>query len=690
MADSLLDENKNNQEEARVAERIDQSLHCGWLAWRPDLLQRFASPKCFTFFLSLFGIVQAILSMGLTSAALPDIEKEFGLSSKQSAVILLSNDIAGIAMLPIISFYGTHARKPKWIGTGAIITGIGALLMCLPKLMAGDYNVGSGLATSTSSNLCTLDILSAQPASLPCSANKGFASSVKYLAVFAIAQFVMGAGVTPMFPLGPAYLDENMDPKMSPIHIGIFMTCNFMGPGVGYMLSSLFLSFYTDLKLPRGMSLSRKDPRWVGAWWLGFFTLSIVLLFIGAMLLCFPREMPKHRKKHLQAIKAGALPTANKKMGTGLKDILKATLNLLRNKTFMFASLGLSIKILFGAALAGFFAKVVILKFGGSISEVALYSGVVFIPSTTIGISAGSYLMKKLRVEGSAKRAALVLVISSALTCLLSTIWFLPGCNTTNLAGLTVPYSDSPFYGGAGDTVTSRCNIGCRCSQYSYQPICGKDGLTYFSACFAGCQDRLKTGFGNCSCIESGSGLMNASALPIHVDNSTSGITDEVQSFSTQAVNGRCDRKCKNLVVFLVLTAMSIAMSFFGVIPQQILTLRCVPDNQRAYALGFQLFLMRSLSLAPGPLILGSIIDANCLVWRKDKCGNRGNCLDYNVPRISKQFLIFAASATGAALVMYLLAWILHTPAETTTDQIENKAENILLTAPGQEDDIKV
>ena len=121
--------------------------------------------------------------------------------------------------------------------------------MCLPKLMAGDYNVGSGLATSTSSNLCTLDILSAQPASLPCSANKGFASSVKYLAVFAIAQFVMGAGVTPMFPLGPAYLDENMDPKMSPIHIGIFMTCNFMGPGVGYMLSSLFLSFYTDLKL---------------------------------------------------------------------------------------------------------------------------------------------------------------------------------------------------------------------------------------------------------------------------------------------------------------------------------------------------------------------------------------------------------------------------------------------------------
>ena len=70
-----------------------------------------------------------------------------------------------------------------------------------------------------------------------------------------------------------------------------------------------------------------------------------------------------------------------------MKDILKATLNLLRNKTFMFASLGLSIELLFGAALVGFFAKVVILKFGGSISEVALYSGVVFLPSSTSRLS---------------------------------------------------------------------------------------------------------------------------------------------------------------------------------------------------------------------------------------------------------------------------------------------------------------
>lgn len=74
---------------------------------------------------------------------------------------------------------------------------------------------------------------------------------------------------------------------------------------------------------------------------------------------------------------------------------------------------------------------------------------------------------------------------------------------------------------------------------------------------------------------------------------------------------------------------------------------RCVPDNQRAFGLGIQLIFLRLFSFIPGPLILGSIIDANCLVWSVDECGNRGNCLEYEVDRLSMHFFIFALSATG-------------------------------------------
>lgn len=55
--------------------------------------------------------------------SIPDIEKEFGLSSRSAGIILASNDIAGILLVPIVSFWGTHGRKPLWIGLGSIITG---------------------------------------------------------------------------------------------------------------------------------------------------------------------------------------------------------------------------------------------------------------------------------------------------------------------------------------------------------------------------------------------------------------------------------------------------------------------------------------------------------------------------------------------------------------------------------------
>ena len=60
---------------------------------------------------------------GLTGVSIPDIEKEFGFSSSSAGIILASNDIAGIILVPLISFWGTHGRKPAWIGYGAITTG---------------------------------------------------------------------------------------------------------------------------------------------------------------------------------------------------------------------------------------------------------------------------------------------------------------------------------------------------------------------------------------------------------------------------------------------------------------------------------------------------------------------------------------------------------------------------------------
>jgi len=45
-----------------------------------------------------------------------------------------------------------------------------------------------------------------------------------------------------------------------------------------------------------------------------------------------------------------------------------------------------------------------------------------------------------------------------------------------------------------GSFKTDACHINCGCSQQDlFDPICGKDGITYFSPCYAGCSVLDKT-----------------------------------------------------------------------------------------------------------------------------------------------------------------------------------------------------
>ena len=73
-------------------------------------------------FLLLF-FFKAITVSGITAVNLQALETEFGFSSKSVGFIMTGNDISALFLVTAVSFFGTKASKPKWMGIGSIITG---------------------------------------------------------------------------------------------------------------------------------------------------------------------------------------------------------------------------------------------------------------------------------------------------------------------------------------------------------------------------------------------------------------------------------------------------------------------------------------------------------------------------------------------------------------------------------------
>ncbi|XP_069867943.1 solute carrier organic anion transporter family member 1C1-like [Dipodomys merriami] len=577
------------------------------------------------------------LGEGYLKSTITQIEKRFDISSSLVGLIDGSFEIGNLLVIIFVSYFGAKLHRPKAIGAGCVLMGAGTLLIALPHFIMEPYKYGKlspSLNASPSVSACVLHsggqppapaLRTPQPQTPEGCSGEGSPSAWAY--VF-LGNLLRGLGETPIQPLGIAYLDDFSGEDDVAFYIGCVQGIAIIGPIFGFLLGSLCAKLYVDVGFVNAehLAITPADPQWVGAWWLGYLVAGAVSLLAAVPFWCFPKSLPRPpgledsssspEKSQFILDKPGSYRTPHggkAKMMEMAKDFVPSLKSLLGNPVYMLYVCASTVQFnsLFG--MVTYKPKYIEQQYGQTSSRANFVIGLINIPAVALGIFSGGMFMKKFRI--SVCGAARLSLASSILGYLLFLSLFALGCEPSAVAGLTVSYRGTrPEPPGRGGLLAD-CNARCQCSEAHWEPVCGADGVTYASACLAGCQASRAAGRSlilyNCSCVAaSGSEPGNSSGM-----------------------SGRCqkDNSCSQMFLyFLVISVISSYTLSLGGIPGYIILLRSIKPQLKSFALGIYTLAVRVLAGIPAPVYFGVLIDSACLQWGVRSCGSRGSCRFYD------------------------------------------------------------
>ncbi|XP_067827252.1 solute carrier organic anion transporter family member 3A1 [Heptranchias perlo] len=621
-------------------------------------VQRAEKKSCFSN-IKIFLISECalMLAQGTVGAylvsVLTTLEKRFNLQSADVGVIASSFEIGNLALILFVSYFGAKGHRPRLIGCGGIVMALGALLSALPEFLTHQYEYESGEIPwgLEGRDLCIGNVsASSQGPEAKIICGNRTSTNMMYLLLIG-AQVLLGIGATPVQPLGVSYIDDHVQRKDSSLYIGILFTTLVFGPACGFILGSLCTKIYVDAIFidTSKLDISPEDPRWIGAWWGGFLLCGALLFFSALFMFGFPQslaikndtmteseqamlphnvlqefETPKPSNGVAQPLQ----PASSTSCFQQLRVIPKVTKHLLSNPVFTCIVLAACMEIAVVAGFAAFLGKYLEQQFNLSASSANQLLGMTAIPCACLGIFLGGLLVKKLSLTalGAIRMAMLVNLVSTA--CYVSFLFL--GCDTGPIAGVTVPYGNASALESDLDPYAP-CNSDCDCKTTAYNPVCGSDGVTYLSSCFAGCSNLNLTA---CACLNIGP-IKNATVIA-----------------------GKCPSPgCQE--AFLTFMCVMCFCSLIGAMAQTpaiIILIRAVNPELKSYALGVLFLLLRLLGFIPPPLIFGAGIDSTCLFWTTF-CGELGACMLYDNVVYRYLYVSIAITLKTFAFIMYTTTW---------------------------------
>ncbi|KAM8912716.1 solute carrier organic anion transporter family member 1A2 isoform 2-T2 [Lycaon pictus] len=541
------------------------------------------------------AFVSKTLSGSYMNSMLTQIERQFNIPTSLVGFINGSFEIGNLLLIIFVSYFGTKLHRPILIGVGCVVMGLGCFLQSLPHFLMGRYEYES--TVSVSGNLSSNSFLCMEngtqtfrPTEDPSECVKEV-KSLMWIYVL-VGNIIRGIGETPIMPLGISYIEDFAKSENSPLYIGFVETGAIIGPLIGLLLASFCANVYVDTGSVNtdDLTITPTDTRWVGAWWFGFLICAGVNVLTAIPFFFLPKTLPKEGLKNNADIikndKEEKQREVVKKEKDGItKDFLPFMKSLLCNPIYMLFILISIVQFNAFVNMFTFMPKYLEQQYGKSASEAIFLIGIYNLPPICIGYIAGGLIMKKFKI--TVKQAAHIGCWLSLIEYLLHFLCFLMICDNTSVAGITTTYKGIQQDLYVENTILADCNKDCNCPIKMWDPVCGNNGVSYMSACLAGCETSVGTGinmvFQNCSCIQ------------------TSG--------NSSAVLGLCDKgyDCSMMLqYFLILSAIGSFIYSLSAIPGYMVLLRYIylglPAALRgtSYIPAFLILIMLKKRLLPG------------------------------------------------------------------------------------------
>ncbi|XP_054680787.1 solute carrier organic anion transporter family member 1C1-like isoform X2 [Grus americana] len=512
------------------------------------------------------------------------IERRFEISSSIVGIIDGSFEIGNLMVMVLVSYLGSRVHRPKVIAVGCLIMSLGAFLSVMPQFLMGRYNYERITVTvdnSTSVSACSP------------------ASSVGHPVTDATEK--------------PSTMTNFGCEKTTNSYMWLFVLMGNLLRGIGEApVMPLGVSYIDDF--------SKEEN---SAFYIGLVRSSGMFgPTLGFLLGSF---------------------CASLWVDIGIVDIdfLPALKKLFGNPVFL---VYIFLTILQYNSLVGLITyetKFMEQQFNVSVARAIFLIGVILLPVTILGMFLGGFLIKKfkLHITEMAKFACITFIVAY----LLNLLYFMCSCEVLQVAGLTAPYSGLKHLSSPKNNFMASCNADCGCKLDQWDPVCGDNGITYMTACFAGCKSSTGTGknmvFHNCSCVEGQvHGLGNSSA-----------------------VLGQCQRESctKAFPYFLALQTACAFILALGGTPTYMIMFRSVSPDLKSFAVGIETLGGRVLGGLPAPIYFGALIDETCLKWGTKNCGGSGSCRVYDTKAFRNVYLGLITGLRAGCCLLYIVLSVL-------------------------------